>query len=189
MTVTYEANEWACPDNPRQLWLNLTLSTTLLMTLTLFPLILLPGLSKLSLPNVDLSVYRAWALPHLENALHHPTDQMTHNRFSFFWPQHNHPEYPYTNKTPDILLDINPGESSPECTTNEMSTQSITCNSLTPPPHSHNEVNAAIEDTCNVIRYDLTAIKMEIKNLIDHNTFILGETPCKDELIISVKLV
>jgi hypothetical protein len=30
---------------------------------------------------------------------------------------------------------------------------------------------------------------MEIKNLIDHNTFKLGKTPCKDELIIPVKLV
>jgi hypothetical protein len=30
---------------------------------------------------------------------------------------------------------------------------------------------------------------MEMKNLIDHNTFILGKTPRKDELIITVKLV
>jgi hypothetical protein len=36
---------------------NLTLSTTLLMTLTLFPLILLSDLPKLSLPNVDLTVF------------------------------------------------------------------------------------------------------------------------------------
>jgi hypothetical protein len=35
----------------------------------------------------------------------------------------------------------------------------------------------------------LYAIKMKIKNLIDRNTFILGKTPCKDELIIPVKLV
>jgi hypothetical protein len=35
----------------------------------------------------------------------------------------------------------------------------------------------------------LHAFKMEIKNLIDHNTFILGKTPRKDELIIPVKLV
>jgi hypothetical protein len=74
------------------------------------------------------SVYRACALPHLKNALHNPTDQMTHNHFSFFWQQHNHPEYPNTNKTPDILLDINPGESSPECTANDQTAQSIACN-------------------------------------------------------------
>ena len=35
----------------------------------------------------------------------------------------------------------------------------------------------------------LHAIRMEIKNLIDHDTFILGEQPRKDELIVPVKLV
>ncbi|KAI2511948.1 hypothetical protein MHU86_2464 [Fragilaria crotonensis] len=35
----------------------------------------------------------------------------------------------------------------------------------------------------------LHAIKMEIKNLIDHGTFILGQKPHADELIIPVKLV
>ena len=35
----------------------------------------------------------------------------------------------------------------------------------------------------------LHAIKMEIKNLIDHKTFVLGVKPRKDELIIPVKLV
>jgi hypothetical protein len=35
----------------------------------------------------------------------------------------------------------------------------------------------------------LHAIKMGIKNVTDHNTFILGKTPSKDELIIPVKLV
>jgi hypothetical protein len=35
----------------------------------------------------------------------------------------------------------------------------------------------------------LHAIKMEIKNLIDHGTFILGQKPHVDELIIPVKLV
>jgi hypothetical protein len=30
---------------------------------------------------------------------------------------------------------------------------------------------------------------MDFKNLIAHNTFILGKTPRKDELIIPVKLV
>jgi hypothetical protein len=90
---------------------------------------------------------------------------MTHNCFSFFWQQQNHPEYPYTNKTPDILLDINPGESSPECTSNEMTTPSITCcNSRTPPCHSHNDVNAATEDNCNVKRFALTKPQVASKN-------------------------
>jgi hypothetical protein len=35
----------------------------------------------------------------------------------------------------------------------------------------------------------LHAIKMDIKNFIDHNTFLLGKPPRKDELIIPVKLV
>jgi hypothetical protein len=103
---------------------------------------------------------------------------MTDNRFSFFWQQHNHPEYPYTNKTPDIPLDINPGESSPECTENERSTKSITCNSLTPPCHSHNDVNAAIEDNCNVIRYDLTKPEVPSK----HNAFLAVLT-CRSSLL------
>jgi hypothetical protein len=114
---------------------------------------------------------------------------MTHNHFSFFWQQHNHPEYPCTNKTPDILLDINPGELSPKCASNEMTTPSITCNSLTPPCHSCNDVNAAIEDNCTVIRYALTKPQVPSKHLNDHNTFMLGETPRKDEIIIPVKLV
>jgi hypothetical protein len=170
MTATYEANQWACPDNPSRLWrqsnpvyhvvddpntIPLDLATRLIQVITT---------SK----HGSDSVYRAWALPHLENALHSPTDQTTHNRFSLFWQQHNHPEYPYTNKTPGFLLDINPGESSPECTENERSTQSITCNSLTPPCHSHNDVNEAIEDNCNVIRYDLTKPKVPSK----HNAFL-----------------
>ena len=89
---------------------------------------------------------------------------MTHNHFSFFWQQHNHPEYPCTNKTPDILLDINPGESSPECTSHEVTTPSITCNSLTPPCYSHNDVNAAIEVNCNAIRYALTKPQVPSKH-------------------------
>jgi hypothetical protein len=156
MTAYYEANPWACPNNHSQLWrqsypvqhvvddpytILLDLATRLIQVIT-------------TRRGSD-SVYRAWALPYLDNALQKPTNQTTHNRFSFFWQQHNHPEYPFTNKTPDILLDINPGESSPECPPNEMRTQSITCNSLTPPCHSHNDVNAAIEDNCNVIRHDL----------------------------------
>jgi hypothetical protein len=49
-----------------------------------------------------------------------------------------------------------------------MSTQSITCNSLSPPCHSHNDVNAAIEDNCNVIRNALTTPQIPSK----HNAFL-----------------
>ena len=100
-------------------------------------------------------MYRAWALPHLKDALQKPTVQISHNRFSFFWQQHNHPEYPYTNKTPEILLNVFPGESSTECARIENETKSITCNSHIPPGHRHNDVNVATEDNCNVIRYEL----------------------------------
>jgi hypothetical protein len=93
---------------------------------------------------------------------------MTDNHFSFFWQQHNHPEYPYTNKAPDILLDINPGEPSTQCTSNDQTTQYITCNSCTPHCHSHNDVNAVKEDNCNVIRYDLTKPEVPSK----HNAFL-----------------
>jgi hypothetical protein len=141
------------------------------MTLTLFPLILFPDLSKLSLPNVDLTVFTVLGPYHILKMLFttQPSDQMAHNLFSLFWQQHNHPEYPYTNKTPDILHDINPGEFSPECSSNGQTTQSFTCNSpLTPSCHSHNGVNAAIEDYCKVIRYTLTKPQITSR----HNAFL-----------------
>jgi hypothetical protein len=49
-----------------------------------------------------------------------------------------------------------------------MSTQSIICDSLTPPWHSHIDVNAAIEDNCKVIRYALTKPQVPSK----HNAFL-----------------
>jgi hypothetical protein len=55
-----------------------------------------------------------------------------------------------------------------------------------PEPQSFKAVLQLDDDVRNTW---LHAIKMEIKNLIDHNTFILGKTPHKDELIIPVKLV
>ncbi|KAI2491248.1 hypothetical protein MHU86_23325 [Fragilaria crotonensis] len=55
-----------------------------------------------------------------------------------------------------------------------------------PEPQS---LKAVLKLDDNVRNAWLHAIKMEIKNLIDHDTFILGQTPHKDELIIPVKLV
>jgi hypothetical protein len=40
-----------------------------------------------------------------------------------------------------------------------------------------------------IISVCLHAIQMEIKNLIDQDTFILGQTPSKTNLIIPLKLV
>ncbi|KAI2494629.1 Reverse transcriptase (RNA-dependent DNA polymerase) [Fragilaria crotonensis] len=55
-----------------------------------------------------------------------------------------------------------------------------------PEPQSFKAVLKLDDDVRNAW---LHAICMEIKNLIDHDTFILGEQPRKDELIIPVKLV
>ena len=59
-----------------------------------------------------------------------------------------------------------------------MSRQSITCNSLTPPCHSHNNLNAAIEDNCNVIRYALTTPQIPSK----HNA-LLAVLTCRLSLM------
>jgi hypothetical protein len=169
MTETYEANQWACPNNPSQLWCQsnpvhhvVDDPNTILLDLASRPI------QVITTKHGSVSVCCAWALPHLDYALHNPTHQMTHNHFSFVGQHCNNPEYPYTNKTPDILLDINPGKFSTECTSNERSTQSIACNSLTPPCHSHNDMNAAIEDSCNAIRYALTKPLVPSK----HNAFL-----------------
>jgi hypothetical protein len=55
-----------------------------------------------------------------------------------------------------------------------------------PEPQSFKAVLKLDDDVHNAW---LHAIRMEIKNLIDHNIFILGKTQAKDELIIPVKLV
>jgi hypothetical protein len=55
-----------------------------------------------------------------------------------------------------------------------------------PEPPSLKAVLKLDDDVCTAW---LHAIRMEIKNLIDHGTFILGKTPHKNELIIPVKLV
>jgi len=85
---------------------------------------------------------------------------------------HNHPEYPYTNKTPETLLHVIPGESSSVCSNNENKEKSITCISLTPPGNRHNDVNVATEDYCNVIRYELE----KQQSLCKHNALAV-QTP------------
>jgi hypothetical protein len=95
-TSTLVQNEWTCPDTPSQLWRQSNPVHHVVDDPNTIPLDLATRLIQvITTKRGSDSVYRAWALPHLENALHHPTDQMTpHNRFSFFWQQHNHPEYP-----------------------------------------------------------------------------------------------
>jgi hypothetical protein len=55
-----------------------------------------------------------------------------------------------------------------------------------PEPQSLKAVLKLDDDVCTAW---LHAICMEIKNLIDHRTFIFGKTPHKNKLIIAVKLV
>ena len=170
MNTHYEANPCICPNNPSQLW---RLSSLVYHAIdapdTIPPLDLATRLIQdITTKRRSDSVYRAWALPHLENALQKSTDQINYNRFS----QHNHPENQYKNKTPDILLDINPGESSTECTSNEMTTKSITCKPLTPPCQRHNDVTEAKVDNCNVIRYALEKQQPPSK----HNALLTVQT-------------
>jgi hypothetical protein len=154
LNPSYEANPYICPNNPSQLWRLFSPVYHVIDDPNTIPLDLATRLIQVITTKCGSdSIYRAWALPHLEHELQKPMDQTEHNHSSFFWQQHNHPEYPYKIKTPDTLLDINPVESSNECSSNEMTTKSITCKPLTPPCQRHNDVDAAKVNNCNAIRY------------------------------------
>jgi hypothetical protein len=95
MTATYEANEWTCPDTPSQFWHQSNPVHHIVDDPNTIPLDLATRLIQvITTKRRSDSVYRVWALPHLENALHHPTDQMTHNRFSFFLATTQSPRIP-----------------------------------------------------------------------------------------------
>jgi hypothetical protein len=55
--------------------------------------------------------------------------------------------------------------------------------------HEPQSLKAALKLDDNVCTARLHAIRMEIKNLIDHRTFILGKNPHKNKIIIPIKLV
>jgi hypothetical protein len=142
MTATYEANEWACPDNPSQLWHQSNPVHHVVDDPNTIPLDLATRLIQvITTRRGSDSVYCAWALPaHLESALHHTTDQMTHNRFHFSGnntiTQNTHtPTRQQTFSLISTLVSL--VLSVPQ---NEMSTQSITGISLTPPCNSQNDV-------------------------------------------------
>ncbi|KAI2498782.1 hypothetical protein MHU86_15738 [Fragilaria crotonensis] len=137
MTANYEANQWACPNNPSQLWRQSNPVHHVVDDPHTVPLDLAIRLIQVITRSVD--------------------------------PTHNHPEYPYTNKTPELLLNVIPGESSSLCSDNESTAKSITCNSLIPPGHRHNDVNVATEDNCNVIRYDLEKQQCPL----EHNALVV----------------
>ena len=85
MTATYEANQWACPNNPSQLWRQSNPVHHVVNDPYTIPLDLATRfIQVITTRRGSDSVYRAWALPHLDNALQKPTDQTTHNRFFIF---------------------------------------------------------------------------------------------------------
>ena len=73
MTATYEANEWACPDNPSQLWCQSNPVHHVVDDPYTIPLVDLTIrlIQVITTKCGSDSVYCACALPHLENALHH----------------------------------------------------------------------------------------------------------------------
>jgi hypothetical protein len=84
MTAPYEANQWACHDNPSQLWRQSNPVHHIVDDPNTIPLDLATRLIQvITTKHGSDSVYRAWAIPHLENTLHYKTDQMTHNFFIF----------------------------------------------------------------------------------------------------------
>jgi hypothetical protein len=95
--------------NPAKLWRNdqlqiipFSLAICLIPVYTIAPL--------------DNTVYQAWALPHLNDALRDPALQLFHNHLSYFYREkHNHPEYPFIDpRGPDSPINLDgTGESSP----------------------------------------------------------------------------
>ena len=100
-------------------------------------------------------MYHSWALPHLQNALVNPNNQLTHNRYSYFWYKHQHPEYPYLNATRSASpINIIPGTSSHG--TSPADKHPITHNFPNPFCRIHKDVIQTKEDrTCEQIRYQL----------------------------------
>jgi hypothetical protein len=84
MTATYEANQSAYPNNPSQLWRQSNPVHHIVDDPNTIPLDLATRLIHIiTTKGGSDSVDHAWALLHLENALHNPANQMTHNFFHF----------------------------------------------------------------------------------------------------------
>ena len=159
MNKTYNENPRMCPDNPSQLWNQASPIHFVTDDPFLIPISLAIRLIQvITTKSGSTDVYRAWALPHLEDALTNPYTQIDHNSFSFFWLQHVHPEYDLHKNTPPVItLNVVPdGESCKESKNIETLTQ-ITHNTSNPPCHRHNDVIPATEQdrNCEVIRYQL----------------------------------
>ena len=156
MNSNYEANPNLTPNNPSQLWRQNSPVHHVIDDPTTIPFALAVRLHKvITAKRGDTDVYLSWALPHLEHALVHPDNQLTHNRYSYFWHQHNHPEYPYLNATSlNSPLNIIPGTSSQE--TSPADNLPITHDVPNPFCRIHKSVIQTKEDrTCDIIRYQL----------------------------------
>ncbi|KAI2504598.1 hypothetical protein MHU86_9810 [Fragilaria crotonensis] len=105
MNTCYAANPWTCPNNPSQLWRQPNPVYHVIDDPKTIPLSLATRLIQvITTKRGSTDVYGSWALPHLENALSNPLSQITHNPFSYYWQQHNHPEYPFIKDSePNIL--------------------------------------------------------------------------------------
>ncbi|KAI2504330.1 hypothetical protein MHU86_10095 [Fragilaria crotonensis] len=105
MNTCYAANPWTCPNNPSQLWRQPNPVYHVIDDPKTIPLSLATRLIQvITTKRGSTDVYGSWALPHLENALSNPLSQITHNPFSYYWQQHNHPEYPFIKASePNIL--------------------------------------------------------------------------------------
>jgi hypothetical protein len=153
----YDENPWMCPNNPSQLWRQPNPVFHVVDDPKTVPLSLAIRLIQVITTKRGASdVYRSWALPHLENALTSPINEITYNRFSYSWQQQNHPEYQYLNQTPPTVLNFIPGESSLGDTSSNIINPDIACNLPNPSCPRHNDVNETLKDSiCNVIRYQL----------------------------------
>ncbi|KAI2512616.1 hypothetical protein MHU86_1835 [Fragilaria crotonensis] len=157
MNTCYAANPWTCPNNPSQLWRQPNPVYHVIDDPKTIPLSLATRLIQvITTKRGSTDVYGSWALPHLENALSNPLSQITHNPFSYYWQQHNHPEYPFIKDSEPNILSNPPGESG--VNTSLFNNQVTTCNLPDPSClYRHIGVNATRMDSsnCNVVRFQL----------------------------------
>ncbi|KAI2508425.1 hypothetical protein MHU86_5952 [Fragilaria crotonensis] len=157
MNTCYATNPWTCPNNPSQLWRQPNPVYHVIDDPKTIPLSLATRLIQvITTKRGSTNVYGSWALPHLENALSNPLSQITHNPFSYYWQQHNHPEYPFIKESEPNILSNLPGESG--VNTSLLNNQVTTCNLPDPSClYRHIGVIATRMDSsnCNVVRFQL----------------------------------
>ncbi|KAI2508041.1 hypothetical protein MHU86_6333 [Fragilaria crotonensis] len=156
MNTCYAANPWTCPNNPSQLWRQPNPVYHVIDDPKTIPLSLATRLIQVITTKRIHRCLWILGLPHLENALSNPLSQITHNPFSYYWQQHNHPEYPFIKESEPNILSNPPGESG--VNTSLFNNQVTTCNLPDPSClYRHIGVNATRMDSsnCNVVRFQL----------------------------------